>query len=194
MRALLIWGGIKLIANFYFVFHIFGVILVLTGLKLLFHKDAEQNLEEKWVYRICSKLFNISKEYQGNNFFTKSNGKLVATPLFIVLILIETTDLIFALDSIPAVIGITKDPFIIYTSNIFAVLGLRSLFFLLEGLAKVFYLLHYAVAVILVFIGTKMILSEIYHLPIKATLIVLISIITISIVGSYLVPQNKNEN
>ncbi len=192
MRALLIWGGIELISNFHWVIQVFGVFLIIVGLKLLFAKEKEIEFEKNFLYRLVTRWVKVSPNYKEQNFFYKENSQWVATPLFLVLILIESIDLLFALDSVPAVLGITTDPFIVYTSNIFAILGLRSLFFVLEGLAKLFYLLHYAVALILVLIGTKMVLSYFFHVPVIITLTTIVSIITLALIGSYLFPLKEN--
>lgn len=188
MRALLIWAGIGLISNFSWVIQVFGVFLIFIGFKLILTREEKIDFEKNALYRLVTRWIPITPYYHAQKFFFQENQKWVATPLFLVLILIESIDLLFALDSVPAVLGITTDPFIVYTSNIFAILGLRSLFFVLEGLAKMFYLLHYAVAVILVLIGIKMLLSHYIHIPTTITLGVLVSIIAASLIGSYLFP------
>jgi tellurite resistance protein TerC len=193
MRATLIWTGIALIERFDWIFIVFGVFLIFTGIHLAIKKESEQEIEKSYVYKLLQKWMPFTG-YHGNSFIVKSNGRLFATPLLAVLILIETTDLIFALDSVPAILGITTEPFIVYTSNIFAVLGLRSLFFALEGVMRGFYLLHYALAFILVFIGTKMILSDIVHISTWITLTILIVALTLAIVGSLLFPPSSKDN
>lgn len=189
MRALLIWGGITLIHYFEWAFILFGVFLIITGIRLGFNTPNEERNEESAIYTWLKKRFPFTDTYHGNAFIIQQNGKWVATPLLAVLILIETTDLIFALDSVPAILGITTEPFIVYTSNIFAILGLRSLFFALEGVMKAFYLLHYALAFILTFIGFKMILAHYIHIPTWITLLILVISICSAIGASLLYPQ-----
>lgn len=193
MRALLIWGGIKLIHHFSWIFILFGIFLVITGLRLLFNNEKEEKAEGNLIYKWLKKWVPFTDTYHKNAFIIHQKGKWKATPLLVVLILIETTDLIFALDSVPAILGITTDPFIVYTSNIFAILGLRSLFFALEGIMKTFYLLHYALAFILVFIGFKMIFAEYLHVPTWITLLTLISSIALAVGASYLFPMSEKE-
>lgn len=193
MRALLIWAGIGLVSHFQWILEVFAIFLIFIGLKLLFTKEQKIDFERNKLYRWLSGWINISQSYQGQKFFYKDQNKWVATPLFIVLIMIESIDLLFALDSVPAVLGITTDPFIVYTSNIFAILGLRSLFFLLEGLMKLFYLLHYAVAVILILIGCKMIADNFIKIPITNTLGIMLFILIAALIGSFLFPQKAPE-
>ncbi len=190
MRALLIWGGIALIKHFGWIFMVFGIFLIITGIRLAFNTAKEEELEKNIVYHWLKKWLPLTEEYKGDAFIVRQNGRWMATPLLAVLILIETTDLIFALDSVPAIIGITTEPFIIYTSNIFAILGLRSLFFALEGLLKAFYLLHYALAFILIFIGCKMMVVNFLHIPTWITLIVLLISLILAGAASLLYPAS----
>lgn len=192
MRALLIWGGIELITHFYWFMNVFAVFLIFAGLKLLLAKEQKIDIEKNHIFRFLNSWINVSPHYHGQSFFYKHHHKWVATPLFIVLILIETTDLLFALDSVPAVIGITTEPFLVYTSNIFAILGLRSLFFVLEGFVKNFYLLHYAVSIILILIGCKMIAENFIHIPVTITLGSLVLILASALIGSYLFPLSTD--
>lgn len=189
MRALLIWGGVTLIHYFDWIFIIFGIFLVITGIRLAFHTTEKEVVKENIIYTWLKKWLPFIDHYEGNAFIVRHNGKWMATPLLAVLILIETTDLIFALDSVPAILGITTEPFIVYTSNIFAILGLRSLFFALEAVMKAFHLLHYALAFILVFIGFKMIIANFFHISTWMTLLVLTSSITLAIIASLLYPS-----
>lgn len=184
MRALLIWGGITLIQHFDWIFIVFGIFLIITGIRLAFNTEQEEEVEESIFYNFLKKWLPLTDGYRGNAFIVQQNGRWMATPLLAVTILIEATDLIFALDSVPAILGITTEPFIVYTSNIFAILGLRSLFFALEGLMKAFYLLHYALAFILIFIGFKMVAADFLHVPTWMTLIILLSSITLAVVAS----------
>lgn len=192
MRALMIWGGIALIEHFDWIFYIFGLFLIFTGIHLALKKESEEELEQSLTYRGLQKWIPFTG-YHGTSFFIQKDGRWLATPLFAALVLIETTDLIFALDSVPAILGITTEPFIVFTSNIFAILGLRSLFFALENLIKTFYLLHYALAVILVFIGVKMVLANFFHVPTWATFAVLVVSLTVALLGSILYPQTSSK-
>jgi tellurite resistance protein TerC len=194
MRASLIWGGIALVKNFEWMFIVFGLFLIFTGIRLAFQSENKEKEKESRVYLWLKKWLPFTDDYVGDAFFVRQEGQWKATPQLAVLVLIETTDLIFALDSIPAILGITTDPFIVYTSNIFAILGLRSLFFALEGLMKSFYLLHYALAFILTFIGFKMIVAHYLHIPTWITLIVLLCSLSLAVVGSLLYPLSSEKN
>lgn len=193
MRALLILGGVALIHYFDWIFYLFGAFLVFTGFRMAF-KDEEIKIEHEknLIYRLllASRLPMIPS-YYGEAFFIKKDGRWTGTLLLLVLIIIETTDLIFALDSIPAILAITTDPFIVYTSNLFAILGLRSLFFVIEGIMKRFYLFHYALAAILVFTGFKMLLMDFMHISTGVTLTFMIIALTIALVGSILFPKKS---
>lgn len=193
MRAGLIAGGIGLVHLFHWAFYFFGAFLIYTGFKLAFQKEEEEIQHEKTVvYRVLSKFIPMTNKYHGASFFIKQGGKWMGTPLFVVLVMIETTDLIFALDSVPAILGITTDPFIVYTSNIFAILGLRSLFFVLEHVMDRFYLLHYALALILVFIGVKMLIADWVKVPLGVTFGVILSSIITSLICSLIWPKEKS--
>lgn len=189
MRALFIWFGIILISQFHWIFYVFGAFLVYTGIKLALKKEDEIDLEKNVILRIFGSLFPVAKTYDKNNFFVLKNGKYFATTLSVVLIAIETTDLIFALDSIPAVLAITTDPFIVYTSNIFAILGLRSLYFVLSHVMGLFHYLHYALAFILTFIGIKMLLADIVKIPTGITLGVVFVVLMLSVIASIKYPE-----
>ncbi len=183
MRGLLIWVGIELVGHFEWVFIIFGLFLIVAGIRLAIKKESEEELEESYTYRFLQKTIPLTG-YHGTAFFVKQSGQWLATPLFAALILIEISDLIFAMDSVPAIFGITTDPFIVYTSNICAILGLRSLYFVLEKLIQTFHLLHYALAFILIFIGTKMVIADWIHIPTWATFMILVGSISIAMVAS----------
>lgn len=155
-RAIFIFTGVWLIQRFEWVLYIFALFLVVTGIKMIWAKGKEMHPERNPVVRLARRLMNVTPDYVGQNFFARIDGRLYATPLFLVLLLIETTDVIFAIDSIPAILIITQDTFIVYTSNVFAILGLRALYFALAGFMKMFYYLTYGLALILVFIGGKM--------------------------------------
>lgn len=193
MRAGLIVGGIALVRTLDWIFYIFGAFLIYSGIKLAIKKEDEIEHEKMLAYRLLSKCMKMTPRYYGIAFWVKENQHWVGTPLFVVLILIETTDLVFALDSIPAILGITTNAFIVYTSNIFAILGLRSLFFALEGVMRRFYLLHYALSLILIFIGVKMILADVIHIPTVVALIVLVCLLILAFIGSILFPLPESE-
>ncbi len=188
MRAFFIAAGVTLLHHFHWVIYIFGAILVLTGFKLISGKGKKMDPSKNPVIKIFRRFMPLTEEYHGGKFFIRKNGKLFATPLFIVLLVIESTDVVFAIDSIPAILGITTDPFIVYTSNIFAILGLRSLYFSLAGVMKLFAYLNYGLAVILIFIGVKMLISEYVKIPIALALGVIAGVLLTTIVASILWP------
>jgi len=159
MRAIMIVAGMALINQYHFLIPVLGLFLIVTGIKMVLAKDKEMNPEANPVLLLLRKFLPIAKDFNGDRFTVRQNGKLLFTPLLVVLVLIETTDLVFAIDSIPAVMGISKDPFIVYTSNVFAILGLRALFFVLSGIMSIFHHLVYGLSFILCFIGTKMVLE-----------------------------------
>lgn len=181
MRAVLIASGLVLIQKFHGVIYILGAFLVYTGIKFWFSKDVKVDPEHNVVIRFFRKYFPVHPTYDDDHFFIMRGSRWIATPLFIVLICIETTDLVFAVDSIPAILAITYDPFIVYTSNIFALLGLRMLFFALAGMMKFFHYLHYGLSCILVLIGIKMLISGWIRLPIHVVLGIVVAILTLSI-------------
>jgi len=189
LRAVFIFAGVALIEKFEWTLYIFGVLLVYTGFKLAFSKGTEVHPERNPVLRIMRKVIPISKDYVKGHFFTRIDGKLLATPLFVVLVIIETTDLVFAIDSIPAIFGVTQDPFIIYTSNIFAILGLRALYFALAGVMDLFHYLHYGLAAVLIFIGGKMLVAQKpleYHIGIGWSLGIVGGILALATIVSLL--------
>jgi tellurite resistance protein TerC len=192
MRLSLILIGSALIARFHWVIYIFGAFLVFTGIRLFFHRDEEIHPEENPVFKLFRRLFPLTPNYVGGQFFVRENGRLFATPLALVLVMIETTDLIFALDSIPAIFGITRDPFIVFSSNIFAILGLRSLYFLLAGIIGLFRYLQMGLAVVLIFIGVKMLITAVgIHIHIGISLGVVFAILATSILMS--IHANRKE-
>jgi len=191
MRAAFIFAGIALIEKFHWTIYIFGAFLIFTGIKMVLDKDKEIDPGRNPVLKTLRRFIPITGNYHGGSFFIKTAGKYIATPLFIVIVVMETTDIVFAVDSIPAILGITTDPFIVYTSNIFAILGLRALFFALAGVMKMFSYLSYGLAVILAFIGVKMLIADFYKIPIGAALGVVAGIILISIIVSVLMPVKK---
>lgn len=185
LRAIFIVLGFTLINYFSWINYLFGAILVYTGVKMLFHSDdAPPELEKNFIVRLWKKYFPVHEQYAGKRFFVREKGKWMATPLFIVLLVVEVTDLMFAVDSIPAVLSISSDPFIVYTSNVFAILGLRSIFFALSNAMDYFRYLKYGLSLILVFIGLKMVASRFYHIPIEIALGIVLFILVASIVSS----------
>jgi tellurite resistance protein TerC len=185
MRFLFIFLGVQLITSFKFMVYIFGFILIYTAFKMLRHdEEADVDLSKMPLLRAFKKIMPVRDTYEGDNFFSKINGKWFATPLFATVLVIEGSDLVFAVDSIPAVLSITHDTFIVYTSNIFAIIGLRSLYFLLSGMAGKFAYLKYGIAAVLVFVGVKMIISHFYHVPTWASLLVIVVVLALAIVFS----------
>ncbi len=186
MRAILIAVGATLIREFAWIIYIFGAFLVFTGIKMYFQKNEGIDPDKNPVVRFFKKFIPVTDEYNKEKFFLIKNGKKFATPLFIVLLMVETTDLIFAVDSIPAIFAITQDPFIVFTSNAFAILGLRSLYFALAGVIYKFYYLKAGLSVILVFVGVKMMLIDIFKIPIGISLGFVSLVILISVIASVL--------
>lgn len=191
MRAFFIFFGIALINNFHWIIYVFGAFLIYTGWKLGFKPNKQIHPESNYFIRTIRKIIPMTQNYVGDAFFVKQNGKILATPLFLVLLAIEFTDVVFAVDSIPAIIGITQDPYLIYTSNIFAILGLRSLYFALAKIVQYFHFIHYGLSIILTFIGFKMLLSGYISIPILVSLSVILGTIAISIILSLLFPLKK---
>ena len=189
MRALFIFAGIALIERFNWIFYLMGGFLVLTGIKLAFEKEKEIHPEKNILLRLFKKIMPVTEGYEGDKFFVKRAARTFATPLFIVLLVIETTDVIFAVDSVPAVLGITLDPFIVFSSNVFAILGLRALYFALAGMMQLFHNLHYGLSAILVFVGIKMIIPHFYKIPTLWSLVVIVAILTLSIIASLIWPH-----
>lgn len=190
-RFLFIFIGVALIEQFHWVIYIFGAFLIFTGIKLGLEKDKEIRPEKNPILKLVRRFVPITKDYHGQNFFIKKRGRYIATPMFVVLVVIETTDIVFALDSIPAIMAITRDTFIIYSANAFAILGLRALYFALSGVMRLFHYLHYGLAFILVYIGIKMMLEGVYQIPTTVTLIIILSTLTISVLLSIFFPKEN---
>jgi len=184
LRTVMILLGAWLIAHFHWVLYVFGAFLVLTGIKMWWASGKEPDLEANPALKLLRRWLPVSKDFDGERFFTVANGKRIATPLLLVIALVGLTDVIFAVDSIPAIFAITMDPFIVLTSNIFAILGLRAMYFLLAAVAAKFHLLSYGLAVILVFIGTKMMLIDVFKIPVAISLGVVASILAITMLLS----------
>jgi len=191
LRTIMILVGGWLLQEFHWVLYVFGAFLILTGIKMWWAAGKEPDLEDNPALKLLRRILPVSKGFDGEKFFTIENGKKIATPLFMVICLVALTDVIFAVDSIPAIYAITNDPFIVLTSNVFAILGLRAMYFLLAAVANKFHLLNYGLAVILVFIGSKMCLIDFYKIPVWASLGVVVGILTITMVLSLrIAPRN----
>ncbi len=184
LRTVMILIGAWLLEQFHWVLYVFGAFLVLTGIKMWWAAGKESSLDDNPALKLLRKVLPVSKHFDGEKFWTVENGKKIATPLLMVIALVGLTDVIFAVDSIPAIFAITKDPFIVLTSNVFAILGLRAMFFLLQAAASRFHLLNYGLAVILVFIGTKMMLIDVFKIPVAVSLGVVLGILAITMVWS----------
>jgi tellurite resistance protein TerC len=191
MRVIFIFAGVALIEKFHFTIYIFGAILLYTGYKMFNHNQAKIDPEKNPVIRFFRKIMPVTPRLHEDKFFVRINGERFATPLFLVLILIETTDLIFAVDSIPAILAITQDQFIVYTSNVFAILGLRSLYFALANIIHRFWLLTYGLAIVLIFVGLKMLLIDVYKIPVAWSLLFIAVTITASVVLSFRIRPKK---
>lgn len=190
MRIVFIVAGVQLLNAFHFVMYIFGAILVITAIKLILSKDEGKVAPEKNIFvKLASKLFKIKKDDASGHFFVKHDGVRYATIAFLTVVLLESTDLIFAIDSIPAVLAITRDPFVAITSNLFAILGLRSLFFALSGFLRYFRFLKYGISVILLFIGVKMLLTDVLHIKVEASLLVIVGILVVAVMASIVIKQ-----
>jgi tellurite resistance protein TerC len=193
LRAIFIATGAALLANFHWMIYVFGGFLIFTGIKLLFVGEEKIEPEKNPAVRLVRRFINVTPEYHGQQFFIRKDGSLWATPLFLVLVVVETTDVIFAVDSIPAIFAITLDPFIVYTSNVFAILGLRALFFLLAGVMEMFRYLRVGLAFVLCFVGAKMLIAEFYKVPIGISLGVVGGILLISILASVLKQHQEDK-
>jgi tellurite resistance protein TerC len=192
MRVIFIFAGIELIHRFHWLIYILGAFLIFTGIRMVTSVDHELEPEKNPLIKLARKIFPVTESFQADNFFIKRSGRTWATPLFLVVILIEATDLIFAVDSIPAILAISDDPFIVYTSNVFAILGLRSLYFALAAIEKYFKYLKYGLATILTFVGIKMCLTDIYKISVEISLIVIAFLLAISMLLSVVVGKPKN--
>jgi tellurite resistance protein TerC len=194
MRALFIATGVALIHKFHWIIYVFGVFLIITGIRVAIEKGKEIHPERNPVLRIFKRLMPLVHHFHGDRFFARIDGRLFATPMFVVLLIVETTDVIFAMDSIPAILAITYDPFIVYSSNVFAILGLRALYFALAGIMRIFRYIHFGVAAILIFVGVKMVLADIYKIPVGIALGVITVILTISVVASLIHAKAKESS
>ena len=197
MRGGMIAGGALLIERFHWVIYVFGAFLIFTGIRMATHDESDIEPEANPILRLVRRVIPITHDYRGQEFFVKeapTRGAapvIMATPLFVVLVLVETTDLIFAVDSIPAIFAVTRDPFLVYTSNVCAILGLRSLYFLLAGVINKFHLLKLGIAAVLTFVGVKMLLSGYYEIPIHLSLLVIVGVLGASVAASILFPREE---
>lgn len=184
MRGILIVVGAVLLEDFQWIFYIFGAFLILTGIRMALHKETEVHPDHNPALKFVRRLVPVTSEYESDRFFVRRSGQFLGTPLLLVLVAVETTDLIFAVDSIPAIFAVTTNPFLVYTSNVFAILGLRSLYFVFANLIDKFYYLRLGLSVILFYVGVKMIMTNIYHIPSALSLLVIAGILAITIVAS----------
>lgn len=191
MRAIFIFAGVALLNSFHWLIYIFGGFLIFTGIKMLSPGENQVDPDKNPLVKLFRKFFPVTPEMHGSRFFVRQNKKLFATPLFIVLLIVEFTDLIFAVDSIPAILAISNDTFIIFTSNVFAILGLRALYFALAGITQYFVYLKYGLAAILAFVGTKMVISGYYKFPITWSLLIIFGILIVSVLASLLWPAKE---
>jgi tellurite resistance protein TerC len=192
MRAAFILVGVALIERIHWIIYVFGAFLIFIGIKMALEKEKEIHPEKNPVLKYFRKIMPVTKEFVGHDFFTKKGARWAATPLFVVLLVIESTDIVFAVDSIPAVLAISHDPFIVYTSNVFAILGLRALYFAIAGVMRLFHYLNYGLAFILIFVGIKMILADYYKLPVSAALGVIAGVLAISVIASLMFPKKTD--
>jgi tellurite resistance protein TerC len=190
-RAAFIFAGVALINKFHWIMYIFGAFLIYTGIKMALNKETEVHPEKNVAIKMLRYFMPMTREFYDARFFIVEHGKRLATPMLAVLLVLETTDIIFAIDSIPAVLAISRDPFIVYTSNVFAILGLRSLFFAISGLMKLFHYLHEGLSVILGFVGIKMLIADFYKINIGISLAFIASVIALSVITSLIWPQKE---
>ncbi|PYX37635.1 MAG: hypothetical protein DMG74_01075 [Acidobacteria bacterium] len=188
MRAIFILAGVGLIRRFHWIIYLFGALLIYSGIKFLREENANIHPEKNPVLRVFRRLMPVTKDYVGGKFFVRQRG-LYATPLLVALLVVETSDLLFAVDSIPAILAITLNTFIVYTSNVFAILGLRSMYFALATMMDIFHYLHYGLSVVLIFIGAKMLLSHYYEIPTVVALLTVLLVLGISVAASLLLPE-----
>jgi tellurite resistance protein TerC len=193
MRAIFIFVGIELLDKFHWMIYVFGGILIYTGFKMAFGGEEEIKPEHNLLVRLVRRFFPITRRIRGSHFFIKRRGILAATPLFLTLVVVESSDLIFAVDSIPAILAVTRDPFIVYTSNVFAIMGLRALYFLLASVMGMFVYLKLGVSFILAFVGVKMLLSSIYPIPTSFSLGMIVGVLTIAILTSITIGKRKRK-
>jgi len=192
MRAIFIFGGIAILERFEWVLYVFGAFLVFTAIRIARHQETEVHPERNPVLRLVRRVIPSTTEYDGQKLFTRKLGRRVATPLFIVLVLVETTDVVFAVDSVPAILAVSREPFIVFSSNAFAILGLRALYFLLAGMAGRFRYLNVGLGVILGFVGVKMLLADVYHVPLVLSLGVIAAALAVAVFASLLAEKRES--
>jgi tellurite resistance protein TerC len=193
LRGLFILIGVTLIEHFHFTIYILGLFLMITGIKMVVSDDKEVNPEKNPIINLVNRFLKVTKTYEGDRFFVRKDNLLYATPLFIVVLVVETTDVVFAVDSIPAILAVSTDSFIVYTSNVFALLGLRSLYFALAGLMQLFHYINYGLAIILSFIGLKLLISDFYMIDMKYALLFVAIVLILSVIASILFPKKDPE-
>jgi tellurite resistance protein TerC len=193
MRGLFIGLGTVLLAKFHWIIYVFGALLIVTAVRMVLKQDEEFEGERNPIVRAARKVIPLTPDFRGKHFFVVESGRQLATPLFLVLVLVEVTDLVFAIDSIPAIFGVTRDPFIVFTSNIFAILGLRSLYFLLAAVVDRFYLLKYGIAAILAFVGAKMLGEHWFEIDILLSLAIIVGTLALAIGASLIWPRRGVE-
>ena len=184
MRGALIAVGAALLKEFHWIIYVFGAFLIFTGIRMALHREEELHPEKNPVVKFFRRFMSVTKTFEGDKFFVRHAGRLMATPLFLILLIVERTDLVFAVDSIPAIFAVTQEPFIVYTSNVFAILGLRALYFLLANVMDKFQYLKIGLSAVLTFIGVKMVIVDFYHIPVGVSLVVVAGILTVSILAS----------
>lgn len=194
MRGILILVGSVLIEQFHWILYVFGAFLLFTGIRMALHRNEEVHPEKNPILKLARRIFPVTDNYEQDRFFIRRAGRFMVTPLFLVLLMVESTDLVFAVDSIPAIFAVTQDPFIVYTSNVFAILGLRSLYFVLAGVINKFHYLKLGLSVILVFVGVKMLLLDVFHMPTFVSLGVVIGILVIAVVASLIRDRQMGKN
>jgi tellurite resistance protein TerC len=192
-RAVFIVGGVALIQTFHWFLYVFGAILIVSGAKMAVQNSRTIAPEKNPVLKLFRRFVPVATDYAGTKFFIRRDGRLLATPLFVVLLVLETTDIVFAMDSIPAVLGITRDTFVVYTSNIFAIMGLRALYFVLAGAMELFHHLRFGLSAVLVFIGAKMLLGHWYEMPVGVALSVVAGLLALSLIASLVWPKKMND-
>ncbi|MDE0204440.1 MAG: TerC/Alx family metal homeostasis membrane protein, partial [Candidatus Tectomicrobia bacterium] len=193
MRATMIAVGVTLIHHFHWILYVFGAFLIFTGARMAMQGDEEIEPDKNPLVRLFKRFFPVTTSYHESRFFVRLDGRLFATPLFIVVLVVEATDVVFAVDSIPAIFAVTTDPFIVYTSNIFAILGLRALYFALAGVMGYFHYLKYGLSFVLVFIGIKMVIADFYKIPVQWALAVVAGLLLLSVVASLIWPPASEE-
>lgn len=191
MRGIFIMVGIGLMERFHWMLYIFGGLLVFTGMKMAFGREQRIEPEKNLLVRLAGRFFPVTPRTHGDRFFVREAGKVAITPLFLTLLVVESSDVIFAVDSIPAVLAVTRDPFIVYTSNVFAIMGLRSLYYLLANVMEMFSYLKLGISFVLAFVGIKMLLADLYPIPIHFSLGVIVGILAVSIAASLTIPQKR---